>query len=145
MCVFPILKLTVVAADGQDVEPVTVDEFRIGTAETYDVVVEPREDRAYTIFAQSIDRTGYACGTLASREGMKAKVPALDPVPTLTMVDMVGAMVQGGHAMTGMQGTKDVRHGSMPGMNHGAMQEMPGMEQGSMSSGMSAMPKAQPV
>jgi CopA family copper-resistance protein len=138
----PDLKLTVVAADGQDVEPVTVDEFRIGTAETYDVVVEPREDRAYTIFAQSIDRTGYARGTLASREGMQAEVPALDPVPTLTIVDMMGAMAQGRHAMTGMQGIKGMKHGSMPGMNHGAMQEMPGMEQGSMSSGMSAMPKA---
>jgi CopA family copper-resistance protein len=137
----PDLKLTVVAADGQDIEPVTVDEFRIGTAETYDVVVEPREDRAYTIFAQSIDRTGYARGTLASREGMQAEVPALDPVPTLTIVDMMGAMAQGRHAMTGMQGMKGMEHGSMPGINHGAMQEMPDMEQGSMS-GMSAMPKA---
>jgi hypothetical protein len=61
------------------------------------------------------------------------------------MVDMVGAMAQGRHAMTGMQGMKDMKHGSMPGMNHGAMQEMPGMEQGSMSFGMSAMLKAQLV
>ena len=61
----PGLKLTVVAADGQDVEPVTVDEFRIGTAEVYDVIVEPKDDRAYTIFAQSLDRSGYARGTLA--------------------------------------------------------------------------------
>ncbi len=56
----PDLKMTVVAADGQDVEPVSVDEFRIGAAEVYDVIVEPRDDRAYTIFAQSMDRSGYA-------------------------------------------------------------------------------------
>ena len=73
----PGLKLTVVATDGQDVEPVTVDELRIGTAEVYDVIVEPR-DAAYTIFAQSMDRSGYARGTLAPRAGMTAEVPALD-------------------------------------------------------------------
>jgi len=98
----PGLKLTMVAADGQDVEPVAVDEFRIAAAETYDVIVEPQEDRAWTIFAQSIDRSGYARGTLAPRPGMQAEVPALDPVPTLTMVDMMGAM-GGEHAMHGMQ------------------------------------------
>ena len=69
----PGLKLTVVAHDGVDVEPVTVDEFRIGTAETYDVIVEPKDDRAYTIFAQSIDRTGYARGTLAPRAGWRRR------------------------------------------------------------------------
>jgi CopA family copper-resistance protein len=84
----PGLKLTVVAADGQDVEPVTIDEFRIGTAEVYDVIVEPNEDRAYTIFAQSLDRSGYARGTLAPQPGMQAEVPPLDPRPLLTMVDM---------------------------------------------------------
>ena len=84
----PGLKLTVVAADGQDVEPVTVDELRIGTAETYDVIVEPRNDRAYTIFAQSMDRTGYARGTLAPRTGMEAAIPELDPRPSLAMSDM---------------------------------------------------------
>ena len=61
----PGLKMTVIAADGQDVEPVSVDEFRISVAETYDVLVEPASDTAYTIFAQSIDRTGYARGTIA--------------------------------------------------------------------------------
>jgi FtsP/CotA-like multicopper oxidase with cupredoxin domain len=61
----PGLKLTVVAPDGQDVEPVTVDEFRIATAETYDVIVEPKDDRAYTIFAQAIDRSGYARRTFS--------------------------------------------------------------------------------
>lgn len=84
----PGLKMTVVAADGQDVEPVTIDEFRIGVAETYDVVVAPTEDRAYTIFSQAIDRSGYARATLTPRPGMQAEIPALDPVPTLTMADM---------------------------------------------------------
>jgi CopA family copper-resistance protein len=84
----PGLKLTVVAADGQDVEPVTVDEFRIGTAETLDVIVQPSDDRAYTIFAASMDRSGYARGTLAPREGMSAEVPSLEPRSLLTLSDM---------------------------------------------------------
>lgn len=84
----PGLKLTVVAADGQDVEPVTVDEFRLGTAEVCDVMVEPKDDRAYTLFAQSIDRSGYARGTLAPQLGMQEQVPPLDPRPLLTMMDM---------------------------------------------------------
>ncbi|MDR0480824.1 MAG: copper resistance system multicopper oxidase [Gallionellaceae bacterium] len=89
----PGLKMTVIAADGQEVHPVTVDEFRIATAETFDVLVEPESDRAYTIFAQSMDRSGYARATLAPRPGMSADIPALDPVPTLTMADMgMGAM-----------------------------------------------------
>ncbi|MGA9422015.1 MAG: copper resistance system multicopper oxidase, partial [Rhodanobacteraceae bacterium] len=88
----PGLKLTVVAADGQNVEAVTVDEFRIATAEVYDVIVQPDADRAYTIFAQSMSRDGYARGTLAPRMGMQADVPLLDPLPTISMVDMMGAM-----------------------------------------------------
>src|SRR6185295_16328596 len=84
----PGLKLTVVAADGQDVEPVSVDELRIAAAETYDVMVEPKEDRAYTIFAQAMDRSGYARGTLAPREGMMAEIPLLDPRPLFSMSDM---------------------------------------------------------
>ncbi len=87
----PGLKMTVVQADGQDVEPVTVDEIRIGVAETYDVIVTPREG-AYTIFAQSMDRTGYARGTLAMRAGMAATVPALDKPEPLDMSDMMGDM-----------------------------------------------------
>ena len=83
----PGLKLTVVAADGQDVEPVTVDELRLGTAEVYDVLVQPA-DAAYTIFAQSMDRSGFARGTLAPRAGLSAEVPALDPRATLSMTDM---------------------------------------------------------
>jgi FtsP/CotA-like multicopper oxidase with cupredoxin domain len=98
----PGLKLTVVAADGQDVEPVTVDEFRIGTAEVYDVIVQPEEDRAYTIFAQSLDRSGYARGTLAPQPGMRAEVPGLDPRPLLTMTDMGMS-----HDMAGMDSSVD--------------------------------------
>ncbi|HVW70052.1 MAG TPA: copper resistance system multicopper oxidase [Steroidobacteraceae bacterium] len=84
----PGLQLDVVAADGQDVEPVRVDELRIAAGEVYDVIVEPREERAYTIFAQSIDRSGYARGTLAPRSGMEAEVPAMERRALLTMADM---------------------------------------------------------
>lgn len=112
----PGLKMTVVAADGQDIEPVSVDEFRIGVAETYDVIVEPSADRAWTIFAQSMDRSGYARGTLAPRAGMSADLPARDPRPLLEMGDMMGAMPM--HDMS--QG--------MAGMDHSAMNRaMPGM------------------
>ena len=84
----PGLKLTVVAADGMPVRPVTVDEFRIAVAETYDVIVEPSGQDAYTIVAQAMDRTGMACGTLAVRAGLRAAVPALDSRPVLTVDDM---------------------------------------------------------
>jgi CopA family copper-resistance protein len=87
----PGLKLTVVQVDGQDVEPVSVDEFRFGPGETCDVVVEPSDD-AHTIFAQSIERSGYARGTLTVQEGLSAPVPALDAVQWLTMEDMMGDM-----------------------------------------------------
>ncbi len=93
----PGLKLTVIAADGQDVEPVTVDEFRIATAETYDVIVEPQDDRAYTIFAQAMDRSGHARGTLAPAAGMQAEIPAPGPRPLLTMGDMGMAHDSGHH------------------------------------------------
>jgi CopA family copper-resistance protein len=93
----PDLRLTVVAADGQDVEPVTVDELRIAAAEVYDVLVEPQEERAYTIFAQSIDRSGYARGTLAPRAGMEAAIPPLEPRPLLATSDM--GMMQHHHGM----------------------------------------------
>ncbi|MEO7149854.1 MAG: copper resistance system multicopper oxidase [Rhodanobacteraceae bacterium] len=117
----PGLKLSVIAADGQDVQPVEVDEFRIGVAEVYDVLVQPDQDRAYTIFAQSIDRSGYARGTLAPREGMEAEVPTLDQVPALAMVDMMGAMAQGGgHGMSDDMG-------ATTGAQHGAQGNMFGM------------------
>jgi CopA family copper-resistance protein len=87
----PGLKMQVVQADGQNIEPVTVDEIRLGAAETYDVLVTP-SDEAYTIFAQTMDRSGYACGTLATRAGMKTGVPSLDKPEPLTMMDMMGNM-----------------------------------------------------
>jgi len=100
----PGLALTVVAADGQPVRPVTVDELRIGNAETYDVVAIPPEDRAYTLFAQSLDRTGFARGTLAPRPGMTAPVPAPDPRVLLSMADLghgahADHSMHAGHAM----------------------------------------------
>jgi CopA family copper-resistance protein len=119
----PGLKLTVVAADGQDVEPVTIDEFRIGTAEVYDVIVEPKDDRAYTIFAQSLDRSGYARGTLAPQRGMQAEVPRLDARPLLTMADMAVSHDMGmSHDMGGMRGM-DHDMSNMPGMDHGATED----------------------
>jgi FtsP/CotA-like multicopper oxidase with cupredoxin domain len=84
----PGLRMKVVQADGNDVEPVDVDEFRIGVGETYDVIVEPREDRAYTIEAQSIDRRGFARATLATREGMAGPLPILRPPGLLAPADM---------------------------------------------------------
>ena len=112
----PELKLTVVQADGQNVEPVTVDEFRFGPGETYDVIVEPKND-AYTIFAQSMDRSGYAKGTLSTSSNIDAPVPALDPVEWLTMTDMMGNMTHGGEnsAMADMKGMNSTK------MDHSAM------------------------
>ena len=122
----PELNLTVVQADGQNIEPVTVDEFRFGPGETYDVIVEPKND-AYTIFAQSMDRSGYAKGTLSVDPSLDAPVPALDPVEWLTMTDMMGNMASGGE------------HGSMPGM--AGMSDMAGnaMDKGTMKQGGMAM------
>jgi len=135
------LPMTVVQADGNDVVPVTVDEFRISVAETYDVIVQPMADMAYTIFAQAEDRTGYARGTLAPRAGMTAAIPPMDPRPLRTMADMgMGGMEHG--SMSGMGGSAmpGMDHGTIPGMNHGAMQGMP-MNHGSMT-GMEASPEA---
>lgn len=91
----PGLPMTVVAADGQPVTPVTVDELRIAVAETYDVVVTAGALEAYTIFAQAMDRTGHAAATLAVRAGLRAAVPDVDPRPVLTMADMGHAMNHG--------------------------------------------------
>ena len=129
----PGLKLTVIQADGQDVEPVTVDEFRFGPGETYDVMVEPQDD-AYTIFAQSMERSGYARGTLSVRQGLTAPVPEPDSPEWLTMKDMMGAMGGGamGHDMMKMDsmGQTKMDHSQMSGgmaMDH----SMHGMQQGS--------------
>ena len=127
----PGLKMTVIAADGQPVQPVSVDEFRIAVAETFDVLVEPTA-AAYTLFAQSMDRSGYARGTLALQAGAIASVPALDPRPWITMDDMgMGGMDHG--AMADMP--------DMAGMDHRAMsmQAHPASEQGNPLVDMQAM------
>jgi len=84
----PDLPMRVVQADGNDVEPVTIDQIRIAPAETYDVIVEPREDRPYTLFAQAEDRSGYGRATLSPRPGLAAPVPPMDPRPLRSMADM---------------------------------------------------------
>jgi CopA family copper-resistance protein len=137
----PGLKMTVVAADGQYVEPVMVDEFRIGIAETYDVIVEPGDDTAYTIFAQDIARSGYARGTLTSNLSQQAPVPELDPVPNLGHGDMgMNMMDHTGHEMPSMDHSamKGMEHDNMPGMDHSAMTDMdhnnmPGMDHSAMT------------
>lgn len=124
----PGLKMTVVSADGQQVDPVTVEELRMGVAETYDVIVQPEDDRAYTIFAQSMDRSGFARGTLAPRAGMQADVPALDPKTWLTMEDMgmsSGADMSGMSSMPGMAGMKGMDNmPRMEGMKGISMSDM---------------------
>ena len=133
----PGLKMTVVAADGQHVKPVSVDEFRIAVAETYDVIVETATDEAYTIFAQSMDRTGYASGTLAVRDGLKAPIPAIDPRPIVTMDDMgMGGMAGMDHGSSGGMGGGDMAgmdHSKMAGMKQGDMTGMTGMDSGDMT------------
>ncbi|XDR18711.1 copper resistance system multicopper oxidase [Pseudomonas putida] len=111
----PGLKLTVIAADGLPVTPVSVDELRIAVAETYDVLVTVGDQPAYTLFAQSMDRTGFARGTLARAAGLQAPVPAPDPRPVLSMDDM-------GHGGMGAMASMD--HSNMAGMDHAAMSAM---------------------
>lgn len=118
----PDLPMTVVSADGQNVRPVAVDEFQISVAETYDVIVQPNEDRAFTFVAEAMDRSGMGRATLAPRPGMTAAVPPLRQRPILGMRDM------------GMGGTG---HGAMPGMDHGTM---PGMDHGSMPASETSAP-----
>lgn len=98
----PGLEMLVVNADGMNVRPVPTDEFQISVAETYDVIVQPMEDRAFALVAESVDRSGMALGTLAPRPGMRADVPPPRPRPTL--------------------GMKDMGMGAMAGMDHGGME-----------------------
>jgi CopA family copper-resistance protein len=142
----PGLRMTVVQADGQNIQPVVVDELRMGPAETYDVIVEPAEDRAYTIFAETMDRSGYARGTLAPCQGMSAEIPERRSRPVRTMEDM-------GMSMEGMDigGVKDPHGGitmpkiepagDMPSMklsdDNSHREHGPGMQP---MSGMEAMP-----
>src|SRR5690606_34482005 len=120
----PGLAMTVVAADGQPVHPVGIDEFRIGVAGTLDVVVTPMEDQPYTVFAQAMDRSGYARATLAPRIGMEAPVPALDPRAILTMADM-GHGDHAGHDMPGhgmkMDAPEAARRAPASAHDHAAM------------------------
>lgn len=113
----PNLKMTVVQADGLDIEPVTVDEFRFGSGETYDVIVEPQEE-AYTIFAEAMERSGFARATLSSRPGLSAAIPELREPDWLGMVDMMG------------------------GMDNSLMAEMEAMEHGQAAGGL-AIPSAE--
>lgn len=107
----PGLPMTVVAADGQNVSPVKVDEFRFGVGETYDVIVLPQGDKPFTFFAEPIDRTGYARATLAVRDGLEGDIPERRPRAILTMADM-------GMSHEGMD------HGAMAGMDHSKMAGM---------------------
>ena len=120
----PGLRMTVVAADGQHVRPVEVDEFQIGNAETYDVVVQPAQDKAFTIVSESVDRSGLGRATLAPRPGMSAEVPPLRARPLTTMRDM--GMDMGGMDMGGMDhGAMDMSGMDRAGMDHAAMAASP--------------------
>ncbi|WP_419225349.1 copper resistance system multicopper oxidase [Acinetobacter sp. A2] len=129
----PNLKMTVVSADGQPVKPVPVDEFRIGTAETYDVIVEPKQAH-YQIEAESIDRTGFSVGTLHEESSPAVKqieMPKPRPRSLLTMEDMgmnhdMSSMKDMNHDMSSMKGM-DHDMSSMKGMNHD-MSSMKGMD-----------------
>jgi CopA family copper-resistance protein len=134
----PGMRMSVVQADGNNVVPVDVEEFRMGPAETYDVIVEPGNRPAYTIFAQALDRTGYARGTLAVRDGLAADVPPMDPRPIRTMVEMgMGGMAGMGAASSKPGGggigslptdgiaKKPATGGAMPGMDMGSPAPMP--------------------
>ena len=146
----PGLNMIVVQADGTDVEPVEVEEFRIGVAETYDVIVSPDAD-AYTIFAQAQDRSGYARATLAMRDGLTAAIPPMDPRPMRTMNDMGMGDMAGMDNMSGMSGSST--GASMPGMDMSGSapppvtpapsSSMPGMNMGSAS--MANMPGMAPA
>lgn len=144
----PGMPMTVVQADGQNVAPVQVDEFRIAIAETYDVIVEPKANEAYTIFAESMDRSGYARGTLAPRSGMSAAIPPRRERPLLTMKDM-GMDMSNMKGMSGMDGMKGMDSKAMPngdaamsGMDHAKMNMTPpatSQSHGAHGSAMSGM------
>jgi CopA family copper-resistance protein len=133
----PGMPMTVVQADGQNVAPVQVDEFRIAIAETYDVIVEPKADEAYTIFAESMDRSGYARGTLAPRSGMSAAIPPRRERPLLTMKDM-GMDMSNMKGMSGMDGMNGMDSKAMPNGNAA----MSGMDHAKMNMAPPATPKS---
>src|ERR1035437_1836310 len=160
----PGLPMTVVSVDGQHVQPVTVDEIRIAIAETYDVIVEPKEERAYTIFAEAMDRSGFARGTLATEKGMTAAIPPRRERVVATMADMGMGDMAGMKGMAGMDGAKDglkdtgvtnmagmkMPAGDMKGMSHAqpttkAMPDMPGMKMDAAPPMNDSMSKSAPV
>ena len=116
----PGLKMAVVQADGQNIQPVEVDEFRIAPGETFDVIIQP-EDRAYTLFAESMDRSGYARGTLAPRVGLSAAIPSRRPRPLRTMRDM-------GMDMSGMEEMGDMSAGATRARPEESGMKVPGMD-----------------
>ena len=126
----PGLPMTIVAADGLNVRPVEIDEFQFGPAETYDAIVVPTEDKAFSLVGESVDRSGMARATLAPREGMTAPVPPLRPRPIASMKDM------------GMGGMDSTNSGSMQGMNHDASVggAMSGMDHAAMGHGTPTAP-----
>ncbi|MDY6828093.1 MAG: copper resistance system multicopper oxidase [Pseudomonadota bacterium] len=124
----PGLAMTVVQADGLPVQPVETDEFQIGVAETYDLIVHPVEDRAYTVMCETMDRSGYARATLAPRLGMVGPVPELRSRPLLSMRDM-GMADHGAHS-SGADGTSPDHQVAQPnggheGMDHSLMHHSP--------------------
>lgn len=147
----PGLKMTVVQADGNSVLPVPVDEFRIAVAETYDVIVRPATDKAYSILAESMDRTGFARATLAPRDGMAGDIPPHRPRRLLTMADMGMSFGPTGldrgtpepeTDRPGHVAPMDMDHGDMAGMDQRApaakpapQSEMPGMDHSGTSGG----------
>ena len=139
----PGLAMSVVQTDGYDVHPVEVDQFRIGVAETYDVIVTPKAEQAYTLFAQAQDRSGYARATLAPRMGMAAAVPPMDPRPVRTMTDMgMAGMDQSAVGWMQMGGMTPVPKpsGEVAAMSAPAVKGAPAPSMGSMS-GMATMPE----
>ena len=125
----PGLKMTVVQADGNDVKPVTVDELRVAVAETYDVIVQPRENKVYSIIAESMGRTALVRGTLSPKEGYAGAVPPLRPKPLLTIADM-----------SGMMGGMDMGDNVM--QSAGGMQNMTGMDHSNMGAASASTPQA---
>jgi len=148
----PGLKMTVVAADGNNVKPVVVDEFRIGVAETYDVIVEPLEQKAYAIFAQSIERSGYAIGHLTYSKNVLASIPKMDELPILNMTDM--GMDMGGMKMGSKKGSMSCGAGMNMGkksmkkkstMSCGASMNMGKMDMVSKKPYMGKLPRKIPI
>lgn len=155
----PGLKMTVVQADGNNVSPVRVDEFRIAVAETYDVIVQPTEDRAYTIVGEPMDRTGFARATLAPRPGMVGELPPHRLRPLMQMSDMAMNPGPKGQDRGTLQPEQDMIGHVAPedpvAMAIGGMGDMSGMSDagkpkgmqrgGGMSDGKMAMPKSSPA